>query len=73
MTVPLPTAYTSPIAGFVNAAARLAIRGLDQRARGLAVLIADARELNHALITARDFADTDEAGYIDRTDIWGTQ
>lgn len=66
VTAPTPTA-TSPMAGFVNAAARVAIRGLDRRARELAALIADARETNRALKTARDFADSDAAGYIDRT------
>ena len=71
MTAPLPTAYLSPIAGFVNALARLAIRGLDAEVRELELLRRDALELQHALRTARDFADSDDAGYIDRTGLEG--
>ena len=67
MTAQLPSSAVSPIAGFVNALARLAIRVLDQRIRELELLLADATELGHALRTARDFADSDAAGYIDRT------
>lgn len=67
MTAPLPTAYTSPIAGFVNALARHAISGLDKRISELEALRRDALELQHALREARDFADTEAAGYIDRT------
>lgn len=67
MTAPLPSAYTSPIAGFVNALARLAIRGLNAEVRELEGIRRDALELQHALHTARDFADTEAAGYIDRT------
>lgn len=67
MTAPLPTAYTSPIAGFVGALARHAINGLDERIRDLEALRRDALELQHALREARDFADTDAAGYIDRS------
>ena len=71
MTAPAPSPYRSPIAGFVNAMARHAIRGLDARIRELEVLLADATELSHALTTARDFADSDDAGYIDRTGLEG--
>jgi len=67
MTAPLPSSYTSPMAGFVNALARLAIRGLDAEVRALEALRRDALELQHELRTARDFADTEAAGYIDRT------
>ena len=67
MTAPLPTAYTSPIAGFVNALARHAINGLDKRIRELEALQRDALELQHELRTAANFRDTDAAGYIDRT------
>jgi len=73
MTAPLPSSYTSPMAGFVNALARHTISGLDKRIRELEALRRDALELQHELRTARDFADTEAAGYIDRTDIWGTQ
>ena len=65
MTVPLPTSALSPIAGFVNALARHAIRGLNARIRDLEAIRSDALELQHALRTARDFADSDAAGYID--------
>lgn len=67
MTAPPPAPYLSPIAGFVNALARHAIRGLDARIRELEQLLADATEVGRALATSRDFADSDAAGYIDRT------
>lgn len=67
MTGPLPTARTSPMAGLVNAMARLYIR----RARPLIgaheKALDEARNLNHRLRTAASFADTEAAGYIDRT------
>jgi hypothetical protein len=71
VTAPLPT-YTSPIAGFVNALARLTIRGLDTRIRDLELLRRDAMELQHTLRTARDFAASEAAGYIDRTGLEGS-
>jgi hypothetical protein len=61
------TPYRSPIAGFVNALARHAIRGLDARIRELEAVLAAATELSRAEATARDFADSDRSGYIDRT------
>lgn len=67
MTAPAESPYRSPIAGFVNALARHAIRGLDARVRELEATQRDALELQQALATARHFADTDAAGYIDRT------
>lgn len=67
MTAPLPSSALSPIAGFVNALARLTIRGLDGRIRELEAVRRDALELQQALTNARDFADSDAAGYIDRT------
>jgi hypothetical protein len=67
MTAPLPSSRLSPMAGFVNALARLTIRSLDKRVRELEGIRRDALELRHALHTARDFADTDAAGYIDRS------
>lgn len=51
----------------MNALARHTITGLDKRIRELEALRRDALELQHALRTARDFADTDAAGYIDRS------
>lgn len=67
MTAPAETPYRSPIAGFVNAMARHAIRGLDARVRELEAALRDGLELQQALATARDFADSEAAGYIDRT------
>lgn len=67
MTAPAESPYRSPIAGFVNALARHAIRGLDARIRELEALLTDATEISRALATARDFADSDRSGYIDRT------
>lgn len=67
MTAPAPTPYRSPIAGFVNALARHEIRGLDTRIRELEAALRDGLELRQAIATALDFADSDAAGYIDRT------
>lgn len=69
MTAPAPA--LSPTAGFVNALARHAIRGLDTRVRELEANVAGAREVGHALRTARDFAASQTAGYIDRTGLDG--
>ena len=67
MTAPLPSSRLSPMAGLLNAMARLYIR----RARPLIAAqqkaLDEARNLNDRLRTARDFADTAAAGYIDRT------
>jgi hypothetical protein len=67
MTAPLPSSYLSPMAGFVNALARLTIRGLDARVRELEAIRRDALELRHALRTAASFRETEAAGYIDRS------
>lgn len=72
MTAPAEASYRSPTAGFVNAMARHAIRGLDARIRELEALLADATEVGRALATARDFAESDAAGYIDRTGLEAT-
>lgn len=62
-----PPSRLSPMAGLMNAMARLYIR----RARPLIAAqqkaLDEARNLNDRLRTARDFADSDDAGYIDRT------
>lgn len=69
MTAPAPC--LSPTAGMFNALCRLYIR------RALPIVAAqqravdEARNLNHRLTTARDFADTAAAGYIDRTGLEG--
>ncbi|MDT0608782.1 hypothetical protein [Streptomyces lancefieldiae] len=66
MTAPVPSRL-SPTAGLLNALARLYIR----RAVPFIAIQEKAREeainLNHRLRTARDFADTEAAGYIDRS------
>lgn len=71
MTAPLPSSRLSPMAGLLNAMARLYIR----RARPLIAAqqkaLDEARNLNDRLRTARDFADSDDAGYIDRTGLEG--
>jgi hypothetical protein len=65
MTAPTPSPRFSPTAGLFNAMARLYIK------RALPLIAAqereldEARNLNHRLRTARDFADSDAAGYID--------
>ena len=63
----------SPTAGLFNALLRLYIL----RARPVIAAqlrqLDEARNVNHRLVVARDFRATDDAGYIDRTDIWGTQ
>ena len=68
-----PTARLSPTAGLLNAMVRLYIL----RARPVIAAqlrqLDEARNVNHRLVNARDFRATDDAGYIDRTDIWGTQ
>ncbi|MFE0353648.1 hypothetical protein ACFW2I_09150 [Streptomyces nigra] len=62
-----PPSRLSPTAGLLNAMARLYIR----RARPLIAAqqkaLDEARNLNDRLRTARDFADSDDAGYIDRS------
>lgn len=67
MTTASPPAYTSPMAGLVNAMARLFI----QRARPIVAAqqsaVDEARNLNHRLRTAADFRASEAAGYIDRT------
>ena len=67
MTAPLPTARTSPTAGLLNALARLYIRRAAPIVAAQQRALDEARNLNHRLRTAASFADTDAAGYIDRT------
>lgn len=67
MTAPAPSPYLSPTAGLLNALCRLTIARLDVHIAGLERLLGEARELNHELRTARDFADSAAAGYVDRT------
>lgn len=71
MTALASPSRLSPVAGLFNALLRLYIRralpiiAADQRA------IDEARNLNHRLRTARDFAASDAAGYIDRAGLEG--
>lgn len=46
-----------------------AIARLTKRVRELEQQLAEAQERNFELHTARDFADTDAAGYVDRTGV----
>lgn len=69
MTAPLPSPCLSPTAGMFNAAVRLLNARLTDRIAELRFLIAAETEYGHAHRTARDFADTDAAGYIDRTEL----
>lgn len=61
-----PPSRLSPTAGLLNAMCRLYIRraipfiAIQEKARD------EALNVNHRLRTARDFADTEAAGYIDR-------
>ena len=67
MTAPLPSSRLSPTAGLLNAMARLYIRRALPIVAAQQKAVDEARNLNHRLTTARDFADTAAAGYIDRT------
>ena len=61
------TPYTSPLAGLVNAFARLYIRRARLIIAAQTQALDEARNLNHRLRIAADFAASDAAGYIDRT------
>lgn len=67
MTAQLATPRLSPTAGLLNAMARLYILRARPIIAAQQKAVDDARNLNHRLTTARDFADTAAAGYIDRT------
>lgn len=67
MTAPLPSPYLSPTAGLFNALVRHANRLYRARIAELNRLLDDARNTRQTLYIARDFADSDRAGYIDRT------
>lgn len=62
-----PPACLSPVAGLLNVCARLYIRRARLVIAAQQLALDEARNLNHQLRTARDFADTEAAGYIDRT------
>jgi hypothetical protein len=63
VTSPVSSPAVSPTAGFFNALVRHTNRRLRARIADLQAAIEDQR----AIPTARDFADTAAAGYIDRT------
>lgn len=67
MTAPVPTPRLSPMAGMFNAAVRLLNARLTDRIAELHVLIAAETEIGYAHRTAASFADSDAAGYIDRS------
>jgi hypothetical protein len=67
MTGPLPPSHLSPMAGLLNAMARLYIRRARPVIAAQQQALDEARNLNHRLRTARDFADTEAHGHIDRT------
>jgi hypothetical protein len=62
---------TAPAEPTTDAEIRAAIDRLSARANELAHQIAAEQERNFELTTARDFADTAAAGYIDRTGLEG--
>lgn len=67
MTAPLPTPYTSPTAGLVNAMVRLFIKRARPIVAAQQSALDEARNLHHKLTADRDFRATEAAGYIDRT------
>ncbi|MFD9284885.1 hypothetical protein ACFWD7_48055 [Streptomyces mirabilis] len=67
MTAPLPSPRFSPTAGLFNTLVAHLNARLTARITELRLLIAAETEIGHQHRTARDFADSDAAGYIDRT------
>lgn len=67
MTAPLPSPRLSPMAGLFNAAVRYLNTRLTARVTELLLLIDVEIEIGHAHRTTASFADSDAAGYIDRT------
>lgn len=67
MTAPLPFASRSPIADLFNDLVAWLHARLAGREAELLDQLAAERELNFELRTARNFADSEAAGYIDRT------
>lgn len=61
----------SPTAGLFNALVRFYIRRARHHIATQQAAIRDGREAVHQLRTARDFADTAAAGYIDRSFLEG--
>jgi hypothetical protein len=67
------SARLSPTAGMFDALLRLYIRRARPIIAAQQKAVDEARNLNHRLTTARDFADTAAAGYIDRTGLENTK
>lgn len=71
MTAPLPSPYLSPTAGLFNQLVAHLNGRLAARVDELLLLIDIETEISHAHRTARDYADSDRAGCIDRTELEG--
>jgi len=71
VTAPLPSPHLSPIAGLFNTVVAYLNGRLTDRITELKRQIAAEVEYGHELRTARDFADSDDHGYIDRTGLEG--
>jgi hypothetical protein len=67
VTAPLPSPSLSPTAGLFNALVRHLNGQLSARIGELRSLIAAETEVGHALVAARDFADSAASGYVDRS------
>lgn len=67
MTAPLPSPRLSPTAGFFNALVRELNKRLRVHIADLLRQIDDARDAGPSQRTARNFADSAAAGYIDRS------
>lgn len=67
MTAPLPTSRTSPMAGLVNAMARLHNRRACARIAELEQAVVAAYERPHADRTRASYEESLAAGYIDRS------
>jgi hypothetical protein len=67
VTAPLSSPRWSPTAGLFNAVVRHLNGRLTARIDELLLLIDMETEIGHQFTTSRDFADSERAGYIDRT------
>jgi hypothetical protein len=69
--VTAPPSRLSPMAGLLNAMARLYIRRARPVIAAQQTALDEARNLNDRLRTAASFRATEAAGYIDRTGLEG--
>jgi hypothetical protein len=67
VTAPLPTSTLSPIAGLLNAMARLYILRARPVIAAQLQALDEAKNLNNRLTTSLNYADSDRSGYIDRS------